>query len=79
MGVEVKQKLRKEFVRNVNTENIENIENIGNLENKVKAAEVMDEGKPKPLIISCHCFLLITSTRPPRATTRLYSSYRSNT
>ena len=36
MGVEVKQKLRKEFVRNVNTENIENIENIGNLENKYK-------------------------------------------
>ena len=33
MGVEVKQKLRKEFVRNVNTENIEN---IGNLENKYK-------------------------------------------
>ena len=46
---------------------------------RVKAAEVMEEGRPSPLMISCHCFLLITSTRPPRATTRLYSSYRSST
>ena len=30
-------------------------------------------------MISCHCFLLITSTRPPRAVTRLYNSYRSRT
>ena len=46
---------------------------------RVKAAEVMEEGRPSPLMISCHCFLLITSTRPPRAHTRLYSSYRSST
>ena len=31
------------------------------------------------LMISCHCFLLITSTRPPFSTTRLYSSYKSRT
>ena len=46
---------------------------------KVKAADVMDDGRCRPLMISCHNFLLMTSTRPPRATTRLYSSYKSNT
>ena len=46
---------------------------------RVKAADVMLEGRPSPLMTSCHCFLLMTSTRPPRATTRLYSSYRSST
>ena len=46
---------------------------------KVKAADVMDEGRWRPLMISCHSFLLMTSTSPPRATTKLYSSYRSNT
>ena len=46
---------------------------------RVKAAEVMEEGRPSPLMISCHCFLLITSTRPPLATTRLNNSYRSST
>ena len=40
----------------------------------VKAAEVMEEGRPRPLITSCHIFLLITSTKPPRAVTRLYNS-----
>ena len=40
----------------------------------VNAADVMDEGSPKPLMTSCHSFLLITSTRPPRAMTRLNSS-----
>lgn len=30
-------------------------------------------------MISCHSFLLITSTRPPLAMTRLYNSYRSRT
>lgn len=39
----------------------------------------MDDGRCRPLMISCHNFLLMTSTRPPRATTRLYSSYRSST
>lgn len=46
---------------------------------KVNAADVMEDGSRKPLMISCHSFLLITSTRPPRAITRLYSSYRSST
>lgn len=46
---------------------------------RVKAADVMDEGRWSPLMISCHSFLLMTSTRPPRAMTRLYSSYRSKT
>ena len=46
---------------------------------RVKAADVMEEGRPRPLMTSCHSFLLITSTRPPRAQTRLYSSYKSNT
>ena len=45
----------------------------------MKAADVMDDGRLSPLMISCHCFLLMTSTRPPRAVTRLYSSYRSRT
>ena len=40
----------------------------------VKAAEVIEDGRLSPLMISCHCFLLITSTRPPRAVTRLYNS-----
>ena len=39
----------------------------------------MLEGRCSPLMISCHSFLLITSTSPPRAITRLYSSYRSST
>lgn len=46
---------------------------------KVNAADVMEDGSRSPLMISCHSFLLITSTSPPRAITRLYSSYRSNT
>lgn len=46
---------------------------------KVKAADVIEDGKCSPLIISCHNFLLITSTSPPLAITKLYSSYRSNT
>lgn len=45
----------------------------------VKAALVMLDGKCKPLIISCHNFLLITSTKPPRAITKLYNSYKSST
>lgn len=45
----------------------------------VKAALVMLDGKWSPLMISCHNFLLMTSTSPPRAMTRLYSSYRSST
>lgn len=46
---------------------------------RVNAALVMLEGKCSPLIISCHSFLFMTSTRPPRAITRLYSSYKSST
>ena len=46
---------------------------------KVKAAEVMDEGKLSPLVISLQIFLLITSTSPPRATTNRYNSYKSST
>ncbi len=46
---------------------------------RVKAADVMDDGRCRPLMISCHSFLLMTSTSPPRATTRLYNSYKSNT
>ena len=46
---------------------------------RVNAADVMEDGRLSPLMISCHCFLLMTSTRPPRAVTRLYSSYRSST
>ncbi len=46
---------------------------------KVNAADVMLDGSPSPLMTSCQSFLLMTSTRPPRAMTRLYSSYRSNT
>ena len=46
---------------------------------RVNAAEVMDEGRLRPLMISCHCFLLMTSTRPPREVTRLYNSYKSKT
>ncbi|CAN8029212.1 unnamed protein product, partial [Ixodes persulcatus] len=45
----------------------------------VKAAEVMDEGRLSPLVISRQIFLLMTSTRPPLDTTRRYSSYRSST
>ena len=45
----------------------------------VNAALVILDGKCKPLIISCHNFLLITSTRPPRAITKLYNSYKSST
>jgi len=45
----------------------------------VKAALVMDGGKPKPRIISCHSFLVMTATIPPLWTTSLYSVYRSNT
>lgn len=37
----------------------------------VNAALVMLDGRCNPLIISCHNFLLITSTRPPRAITKL--------
>lgn len=45
----------------------------------VNAALVMLDGKCKPLMISCHNFLLMTSTKPPRAITKLYNSYKSNT
>ena len=45
----------------------------------MNAADVMEDGSPRPLMTSCQSFLLITSTRPPRATTRLYNSNRSNT
>lgn len=45
----------------------------------VKAALVMDGGKPKPRIISCHNFLVMTATIPPRCTTSLYRVYKSNT
>uniref|UniRef100_A0A915I556 Uncharacterized protein n=1 Tax=Romanomermis culicivorax TaxID=13658 RepID=A0A915I556_ROMCU len=46
---------------------------------RVNAAEVIDEGKFRPLVISRHIFLLITSTKPPCETTNLYNSYKSNT
>lgn len=45
----------------------------------VNAALVILDGRCSPLMISCHNFLLITSTSPPRAITKLYSSYKSNT
>ena len=45
----------------------------------VNAADVIEDGRPSPLMTSCHSFLLITSTSPPRAMTRLNSSYRSRT
>lgn len=41
---------------------------------KVNAADVIEEGRCSPLIISCHNFLLITSTNPPLAITKLYNS-----
>lgn len=41
---------------------------------RVNAALVILDGRWSPLIISCHNFLLITSTSPPRAITRLYNS-----
>lgn len=40
----------------------------------VKAALVMLEGRLRPLVISLHNFLLITSTSPPLDTTSLKSS-----
>lgn len=46
---------------------------------RVNAAEVILDGKCRPLMISCQSFLLITSTRPPLAITKLYNSYRSST
>lgn len=45
----------------------------------VNAALVMLDGRCRPLMISCHNFLLMTSTKPPRAITKLYNSYKSNT
>ena len=45
---------------------------------RVNAALVMEEGRFKPLVISLHNFLLITSTRPPLATTSLNNWYMSN-
>ena len=39
----------------------------------VKAADVIEEGKLRPLVISRQIFLLITSTSPPRSTTSLYN------
>ena len=45
----------------------------------VNAADVIEDGRPSPLMTSCQSFLLITSTRPPRAVTRLNNSYKSNT
>jgi len=45
----------------------------------VKAADVMEDGNPNPLITSCQSFLLMTSTRPPRAMTRLNNSNKSKT
>jgi len=44
---------------------------------RVNAALVIDDGKFKPLVISLHNFLLMTSTSPPFDTTRRNSSYRS--
>lgn len=38
---------------------------------KVKAALVIDVGRLRPLVISLHIFLLITSTRPPFSVTSL--------
>lgn len=37
----------------------------------VNAADVIEDGRWSPLMISCHSFLLITSTNPPLATTKL--------
>lgn len=39
----------------------------------------MEDGSPNPLITSCQSFLLMTSTKPPRAMTRLNNSNKSNT
>ena len=66
------------------TDRIETLENsFGSVRThwvrRVKAAEVMEEGRLRPLITSCHSFLLMTSTNPPRAITRLNNSYRSRT
>jgi len=44
----------------------------------VNAALVIDDGRLRPLVISLHSFLLITSTSPPFETTRRNSSYRSS-
>lgn len=45
----------------------------------VNAALVMDGGKPKPRIISCHSFFEMTATIPPLWTTSLYNVYKSKT
>ena len=45
----------------------------------MKAAEVIEDGKLSPLVISLQIFLLITSTKPPRSTTSLYNRKRSST
>lgn len=39
----------------------------------------MEGGKPRPRIISCHSFLVMTATIPPLCTTNLYRVYKSNT
>jgi hypothetical protein len=43
----------------------------------VNAALVMEDGRLRPLVISLHNFLLMTSTRPPLDTTSRKSSYKS--
>lgn len=45
----------------------------------VNAALVIELGRLRPLVISRQSFLLMTSTRPPLATTSRYNSYRSRT
>ena len=44
----------------------------------VNAALVIEDGRLRPLVISLHSFLLITSTRPPLLTTSLKSLYISS-
>lgn len=43
----------------------------------VNAALVMEDGRLRPLVISRHNFLLMTSTKPPLDTTSRKSSYKS--
>lgn len=43
----------------------------------VKAALVIEDGRLRPLVISLHNFLLMTSTSPPLLTTSLNNLYIS--
>lgn len=45
----------------------------------VNAALVIEGGRPRPRMISCHNFLVMTATMPPLWTTNLYRVYKSNT